>query len=210
MRYKEDYYSIHAFYFLFLNVFKARFDDVYLKKDINSWIIDTVVKFCLLLRKAKTVFRVSLWVFFLQLFRVEVLFNERKHFVLRRGSEFQALHRKVSEKSDVRKRNWTPRASTCGQKPYYKSFDINPKWVRCYLVNFSCFKASCRLHCVKSAAQKNHPDARLPEQKEPAPEDQTSGAEEAGAGGLHPGKTKKQVSAQKWTVKQVFLYLVRR
>lgn len=31
----------------------------------------------------------------LQLFRVEVLFNERKHFVLRRKSEFQALHRKV-------------------------------------------------------------------------------------------------------------------
>lgn len=31
----------------------------------------------------------------LQLFRVEVLFNERKHFVLRRNSDFQALHRKV-------------------------------------------------------------------------------------------------------------------
>ncbi|XP_034542367.1 sorting nexin-22 [Notolabrus celidotus] len=30
-----------------------------------------------------------------KLFRVEVLFNERKHFVLRRGSEFQALHRKL-------------------------------------------------------------------------------------------------------------------
>uniref|UniRef100_A0A3Q3M3W4 Sorting nexin 22 n=1 Tax=Labrus bergylta TaxID=56723 RepID=A0A3Q3M3W4_9LABR len=29
------------------------------------------------------------------LFRVEVLFNERKHFVLRRSSEFQALHRKL-------------------------------------------------------------------------------------------------------------------
>lgn len=33
--------------------------------------------------------------FFFQLFRVEVLFNERKHFVLRRSSEFQNLHRKV-------------------------------------------------------------------------------------------------------------------
>uniref|UniRef100_A0A672IRP9 Sorting nexin 22 n=1 Tax=Salarias fasciatus TaxID=181472 RepID=A0A672IRP9_SALFA len=30
-----------------------------------------------------------------KLFRVEVLFNERKHFVLRRNSEFQSLHRKV-------------------------------------------------------------------------------------------------------------------
>lgn len=30
-----------------------------------------------------------------KLFRVEVLFNERKHFVLRRSSEFQALHRKL-------------------------------------------------------------------------------------------------------------------
>lgn len=30
-----------------------------------------------------------------KLFRVEVLFNERKHFVLRRNSEFQALHRKL-------------------------------------------------------------------------------------------------------------------
>ncbi|KAK7893119.1 hypothetical protein WMY93_022271 [Mugilogobius chulae] len=28
-------------------------------------------------------------------FRVEVLFNERKHFVLRKSSEFQALHRKL-------------------------------------------------------------------------------------------------------------------
>lgn len=34
-------------------------------------------------------------VFCLQLFRVEVLFNGRKHFVLRRSSEFQTLHRKV-------------------------------------------------------------------------------------------------------------------
>lgn len=33
--------------------------------------------------------------FFLQLFRVEVLFNGRKHYVLRRNSEFQTLHRKV-------------------------------------------------------------------------------------------------------------------
>lgn len=32
---------------------------------------------------------------YLQLFRIEVLFNERKHFVLRRNSEFQNLHRKV-------------------------------------------------------------------------------------------------------------------
>ncbi|XP_041651737.1 sorting nexin-22 [Cheilinus undulatus] len=30
-----------------------------------------------------------------KLFRVEVLFNERKHYVLRRSSEFQALHRKL-------------------------------------------------------------------------------------------------------------------
>ncbi|KAM8892446.1 sorting nexin-22 isoform 2-T2 [Spinachia spinachia] len=30
-----------------------------------------------------------------KLFRVEVLFNGRKHFVLRRGSEFQNLHRKL-------------------------------------------------------------------------------------------------------------------
>ncbi|XP_072291325.1 sorting nexin-22 [Eucyclogobius newberryi] len=30
-----------------------------------------------------------------KLFRVEVLFNERKHFVLRKSSEFQALHRKL-------------------------------------------------------------------------------------------------------------------
>uniref|UniRef100_UPI0037E96770 sorting nexin-22 n=1 Tax=Semicossyphus pulcher TaxID=241346 RepID=UPI0037E96770 len=30
-----------------------------------------------------------------KLFRVEVLFNERKHYVLRRTSEFQALHRKL-------------------------------------------------------------------------------------------------------------------
>lgn len=30
-----------------------------------------------------------------KLFRVEVLFNERKHFVLRKASEFQALHRKL-------------------------------------------------------------------------------------------------------------------
>lgn len=30
-----------------------------------------------------------------KLFRVEVLFNERKHFVLRRNREFQALHRKL-------------------------------------------------------------------------------------------------------------------
>ncbi|XP_061629362.1 sorting nexin-22 [Phyllopteryx taeniolatus] len=30
-----------------------------------------------------------------KLFRVEVLFNERKHFVLRRSSEFQTLHRKL-------------------------------------------------------------------------------------------------------------------
>ncbi|KAM9377770.1 sorting nexin-22 isoform 2-T2 [Pholidichthys leucotaenia] len=30
-----------------------------------------------------------------KLFRVEVLFNERKHFVLRRSSEFHTLHRKL-------------------------------------------------------------------------------------------------------------------
>uniref|UniRef100_A0A8C6L9Y2 PX domain-containing protein n=1 Tax=Nothobranchius furzeri TaxID=105023 RepID=A0A8C6L9Y2_NOTFU len=30
-----------------------------------------------------------------KLFRVEVLFNERKHYVLRRNSEFQNLHRKL-------------------------------------------------------------------------------------------------------------------
>ncbi|XP_047451308.1 sorting nexin-22 [Mugil cephalus] len=30
-----------------------------------------------------------------KLFRVEVLFNERKHFVLRRNSEFHTLHRKL-------------------------------------------------------------------------------------------------------------------
>ncbi|KAG7521701.1 sorting nexin-24-like [Solea senegalensis] len=30
-----------------------------------------------------------------KLFRVEVLFNERKHYVLRRSSEFQTLHRKL-------------------------------------------------------------------------------------------------------------------
>ncbi|XP_054632836.1 sorting nexin-22 [Dunckerocampus dactyliophorus] len=30
-----------------------------------------------------------------KVFRVEVLFNERKHFVLRRSSEFQTLHRKL-------------------------------------------------------------------------------------------------------------------
>uniref|UniRef100_A0AAX7VBX8 PX domain-containing protein n=1 Tax=Astatotilapia calliptera TaxID=8154 RepID=A0AAX7VBX8_ASTCA len=30
-----------------------------------------------------------------KLFRIEVLFNERKHFVLRRNSEFQNLHRKL-------------------------------------------------------------------------------------------------------------------
>uniref|UniRef100_H3CSP8 Sorting nexin 22 n=2 Tax=Tetraodon nigroviridis TaxID=99883 RepID=H3CSP8_TETNG len=32
-----------------------------------------------------------------KLFRVEVLFNERKHFVLRRTGEFQALHRKLKK-----------------------------------------------------------------------------------------------------------------
>lgn len=37
----------------------------------------------------------SSFVFCSQLFRVEVLFNGRKHFVLRRNSEFQTLHRKV-------------------------------------------------------------------------------------------------------------------
>lgn len=30
-----------------------------------------------------------------KLYRVEVLFNERKHYVLRKGSEFHALHRKL-------------------------------------------------------------------------------------------------------------------
>lgn len=30
-----------------------------------------------------------------KLFKVEVLFNERKHYVMRRNSEFQALHRKL-------------------------------------------------------------------------------------------------------------------
>uniref|UniRef100_A0A3B4B3S1 PX domain-containing protein n=1 Tax=Periophthalmus magnuspinnatus TaxID=409849 RepID=A0A3B4B3S1_9GOBI len=30
-----------------------------------------------------------------KLFRVEVLFNERKHFVLRKNGEFQTLHRKL-------------------------------------------------------------------------------------------------------------------
>uniref|UniRef100_A0A3B5AUU2 Sorting nexin 22 n=1 Tax=Stegastes partitus TaxID=144197 RepID=A0A3B5AUU2_9TELE len=30
-----------------------------------------------------------------KLFRVEVLFHERKHYVLRRNSEFQTLHRKL-------------------------------------------------------------------------------------------------------------------
>lgn len=38
-------------------------------------------------------------------------------------------------------------------------------------------------------AQENHPDSRFPEQKEPPPEDQTTGAEEAGAGVLPPGST---------------------
>ncbi|XP_032445152.1 sorting nexin-22 [Xiphophorus hellerii] len=32
-----------------------------------------------------------------KLFRVEVLFNERKHYVLRRNSEFQTLHRKLKK-----------------------------------------------------------------------------------------------------------------
>uniref|UniRef100_A0A3B3C4M6 PX domain-containing protein n=1 Tax=Oryzias melastigma TaxID=30732 RepID=A0A3B3C4M6_ORYME len=32
-----------------------------------------------------------------KLFRVEVLFNERKHYVLRRSSEFQSLHRKLKK-----------------------------------------------------------------------------------------------------------------
>uniref|UniRef100_A0A674BRW5 Sorting nexin 22 n=1 Tax=Salmo trutta TaxID=8032 RepID=A0A674BRW5_SALTR len=32
-----------------------------------------------------------------KLFRVEILFNGRKHFVLRRHSEFQTLHRKVKQ-----------------------------------------------------------------------------------------------------------------
>nr|ACO13362.1 Sorting nexin-24 [Esox lucius] len=32
-----------------------------------------------------------------KLFRVEILFNERKHFVLRRYSEFQNLHRKLKK-----------------------------------------------------------------------------------------------------------------
>lgn len=32
-----------------------------------------------------------------KLFRVEVLFNERKHFVLRRNSEFHTLHRKLKK-----------------------------------------------------------------------------------------------------------------
>lgn len=32
-----------------------------------------------------------------QLFRVEILFNGRKHFVLRRYSEFQTLHRKLKK-----------------------------------------------------------------------------------------------------------------
>lgn len=36
--------------------------------------------------------------FFLsQLFRVEILFNGRKHFVLRRQSDFQTLHRKLKK-----------------------------------------------------------------------------------------------------------------
>lgn len=39
-------------------------------------------------------------------------------------------------------------------------------------------------------AQEDCPDPRFPQQKEPPPEDQTSGAEEAGAGGLHPGKAR--------------------
>lgn len=32
-----------------------------------------------------------------QLFRVEILFNGRKHFVLRRYSDFQTLHRKLKK-----------------------------------------------------------------------------------------------------------------
>uniref|UniRef100_A0A8C5E1M0 Sorting nexin 22 n=1 Tax=Gouania willdenowi TaxID=441366 RepID=A0A8C5E1M0_GOUWI len=38
---------------------------------------------------------VMVYCFVLQLFRVEVLFNQRKHFVLRKTREFQTLHRKV-------------------------------------------------------------------------------------------------------------------
>lgn len=41
--------------------------------------------------------------------------------------------------------------------------------------------------CFFHAAQENHSDSRFPEQKEPSPEDQTNGAEAAGAGVLPPG-----------------------
>lgn len=47
------------------------------------------------------------------------------------------------------------------------------------------------LYLVLPAAQEDHPHSRFSEQKESTPEDQTSGAEEAGAGRLHPGNTSR-------------------
>lgn len=51
----------------------------------------------------------------------------------------------------------------------------------------------CLIHLV-SAAPEDHPDSRFPKQKEPTSEDQTSGAEETGAGRLHPGSTSASCS----------------
>lgn len=45
------------------------------------------------------------------------------------------------------------------------------------------------VHLMVPTAQEDHPDSRFPKQKEPPSEDQTSGAEEAGAGRIHPGNT---------------------
>lgn len=53
-----------------------------------------------------------------------------------------------------------------------------------------CISAACSRWIwpiLWPSAQEDHPDTRFPQQKEPPPEDQTSGAEKAGAGGLHPG-----------------------
>lgn len=111
--------------------------------------------------------------FCLQLFRVEVLFNERKHFVLRRNSEFQTLHRKVCI--------WTSSHFCC----------------QCYtipntdLLSGQFINMDFMLHLMAPAAQEDHPDSRFPKQKKPPSEDQTSGAEEAGAGRLHPGNTSR-------------------
>lgn len=61
-----------------------------------------------------------------------------------------------------------------------------------------CLKCLRLLVLLPHTAQENRPDSRFPEQKEPASEDQTSGAEEARAGRLCPGKT-----SEAWITKRV-------